>query len=74
MTAGDGRETQNFGSSVSISGTTVIVGAEGVGNRHGAAYLYSHVPTVAVSPIPLPAGVWLLGSALGLIALKRRRV
>jgi hypothetical protein len=40
-----------------------------VGSVSGTDYLQSFVP----NPVPVPAAVWMLGSALGLLASRRRR-
>lgn len=73
LTASDGTAKDYLGISVGISGNTAIAGAnfdDDSGSRSGSAYLYAPAATATV---PLPAGVWLLGSALGLMALGRRR-
>ncbi|MBB6091271.1 hypothetical protein HNQ60_000117 [Povalibacter uvarum] len=50
---------------------TIAVGGEGFGFESSYAYNMD----VAVAPVPLPAAVWLLGSALlGMGALRRRAV
>jgi hypothetical protein len=36
----DGKYYDDFGSTVAVSGRTVVVGANGVGKFHGAAYIY----------------------------------
>lgn len=77
----EGETDDSFGASVAIYGETAAVGASFDWalpyDHHGSTYLYSGIPnsneTNPTSPVPLPAGVWLLGSALGLIALNRRR-
>jgi hypothetical protein len=69
LTASDGAESDNFGNSVAIDGTTVVVSSpsdDDGGFNSGSAYIYE--PAV----IPLPAGVWLLGSALAMLVLGRR--
>jgi hypothetical protein len=48
----------------------LAIGGEGVGFDPSFAYQM----TVATAPVPLPAGVWLLGSALLGLAAARRRV
>ncbi len=76
ITASDGDTLDYFGNSVSLSGTTAIIGAYGDddnGDISGSAYLYDISNLTTVAPVPLPAGIWLLGSALGLGALARRR-
>ena len=73
LAASDGALHDAFGISVAISGSTAIVGApadDDAGDNSGSAYLY---PSDTVSTVPLPAGIWFLGSALGLIALRRFR-
>ena len=73
LTAADAAGSDFFGYSVAISGTTAIVGAyqdDDAGSTSGSAYLYSGV--AAPAPVPLPAGVWMLAAALGLIGGMRR--
>jgi hypothetical protein len=41
LTASDGAADDSFGSSVSVSGNTVVVGAPGASNGQGAAYVFS---------------------------------
>ncbi len=65
-----------FGYSIALSGTTLIVGdpyTDYGTNNSGSAYIYDISNLTTVAPVPLPAGTWLLGSALGLGALARRR-
>jgi hypothetical protein len=40
LTASDGTSSDNFGSSVAISGGTVVVGAPGFNNQTGASYVF----------------------------------
>ena len=73
LTAADAAQYDYFGISVALSGTTAIVGAYGdddAGSTSGSAYLYSGV--AAPAPVPLPAGVWMLAAALGLMGGMRR--
>ena len=69
----DGLYFDQFGHSVALSGTNLIVGAFAQDDGTGAAYLYDLSSLVAPAPVPLPAGIWLLGSALGLGAFAARR-
>ena len=72
LTASDAAASDSFGQSVAISGSTAIFGAGGnddAGTDSGSAYLYSGA---APAPVPLPAGVWMLGGALGLLGGLRR--
>jgi hypothetical protein len=57
LTAADGAECDFFGWSVSISGNTVVAGAEGVNSAQGAAYVFSTLsPTVmGITPAQGPA-------------------
>jgi len=72
LMASDGFDEDFFGFGLDASGDTAIVGAEGQGSGpRGNAYLYRRSDGIA--PVPLPAGVWLLASGLGLLALRRRR-
>ncbi|SNR72142.1 hypothetical protein [Puniceibacterium sediminis] len=70
LTASDGAASDSFGSSVAISGNTVLVGAyldDDNGSNSGSAYLYSSPATV-----PLPAGVWLMLAGLMALGWARR--
>ena len=40
LTVATGKANEHFGSSVSISGTTIVAGDPGAGNNRGAAYVY----------------------------------
>jgi hypothetical protein len=48
LTASDGLADDYFGASVAVSGSTVIVGANGVGPYEGAAYLYQYNPNTGL--------------------------
>ncbi len=69
LTASDGAEGDYFGVSVAISGTSAIIGT-----GSDSAYIYTlsgdYVP---VAPVPLPAGMWLMITALGGLGIARRR-
>lgn len=70
--ASDGAAGDSFGRSVGISGTTAMVGAyasDDDGLSSGSAYVYE----ISTSEVPLPAGAWLLATALGALAFGRRR-
>jgi hypothetical protein len=56
-----------FGSSLAAFDNIVFVGSSGKNSDTGAVYLYG------AATVPLPAGVWLLGSAFVLSGLRRRR-
>lgn len=71
LTASDAAKNDQFGRFVAISGNTAIIGSifdDDNGYESGSVYLY----TIETAAVPLPAGVWLLGSALGALALRRR--
>jgi uncharacterized protein (TIGR03437 family) len=63
LTAADGELGDQFGSSVAISGTTVVVGAYGdkIGENflQGSAYVFvsADCPTITLDPASLPDGV-----------------
>jgi hypothetical protein len=70
LTPADGQRDDQFGWSVALSGDIALIGAPGdddKGEGSGAAYL------VTPAPVPLPAGVWLLASGLGLLAFRGKR-
>jgi len=61
LTASDAADQDYFGQSVSISGDTVVVGADGkdgVGSDRGGAYIYrwAALPEITVSPGSLVFG------------------
>ena len=41
LTASDGAEGDYFGYSVAVAGDSIVVGAKGVDNKDGAAYVLS---------------------------------
>ena len=49
LTASDGEAGDNFGDSVSIDGSTLVVGAEGADSSQGAAYTFLTTPVVTVT-------------------------
>jgi outer membrane protein assembly factor BamB len=57
-----------FGSSLAATDNFLLVGSSGRNSDTGAVYLYG-----AGGEVPLPASVWLLGSAFVLLGLRRRR-
>jgi WD40 repeat protein len=68
LTGGDGLQGDQFGYSVAVSDDLLVVGSllgDGSQVDSGAAY--------AFTPVPLPAGAWLLLSGLGVLALARHR-
>lgn len=67
VTASDAASGASFGGSVAIDGDTLLIGSSRASDN-GSAYIY----TIETAAVPLPAGVWLLGSALGALALRRR--
>lgn len=74
--ASDGLDGDAFGYAVALSTDLALAGAgfaDGAGPDSGAAYLYAYDTASLTAPVPLPAAFWLLGSALGLLALRRRR-
>lgn len=76
ITSTDGAAYDSFGSAVALSNTRLAVGAHfayGNAPSSGAAYHFAF-DTVGVSAVPLPATGALLLSAVGLLALGRRRV
>ncbi len=71
IVASDGLAYSEFGYNIAFDDGSLLVSAyldDDNGRYSGSAYLYS----VDVAPVPLPAGLWLLGSALGLLTLRRR--
>ena len=69
LRASDAENRAHFGSSVGLSGSNAVIGApnnNALGDDSGAAYL-------TAAPVPLPAGAWLLGTALGILILRRKR-
>lgn len=72
--ASDGAANDYFGYGVGISEDFALVGSYGNdddGFDSGSAYVYDTSSLAA--PVPLPAGIWLLAAALGLLAFARRR-
>ena len=49
LTASDGAAGDNFGDSVSIDGSTLVVGADGADSSQGAAYTFLTTPVVTVT-------------------------
>jgi hypothetical protein len=73
LTASDAAGGDYFGHSVAIFDNTAIVGAfadDDAGFNSGLAYVFA---SAAPPEVPLPAGIWLLGSAAGLLVLRRKR-
>lgn len=74
--ASDGLDGDAFGQAVALSEDFALAGAgfaDGARPDSGAAYLYAYDTANLTAPVPLPAAFWLLGSALVLLALRRRR-
>jgi hypothetical protein len=67
LTAPDAAVGALFGSSLAAFDNIVFIGSSGKNSDTDAVYLYG------AATVPLPAGVWLLGSAFVLSGLRRRR-
>lgn len=70
-TPGDG--WFGFGNQVAISGDNALIGAhlgDGRVSLTGSAMLYG-ASGQSVSPVPLPAGIWLLSAAAGMLVASR---
>ncbi len=66
LTASDGVPGDAFGSSVSASGNTVVVGASGANGKQGAAYVFTESGagwTQTAPSSPLPMACWAMVSA-----------
>lgn len=59
---------------VSITGTGMNPGdLVNIGNGIAVGTAFGEMMTFQVAPVPVPAGVWLFGSALGLLGWMRRK-